>query len=244
MFQTAYQEARPGSREASAVTSAQGNTPEQEAQRQGSRGGTRDAFAARDVGHRDACGGTQHGAASPAAAAVLEPPPAAAAAAAARWRCVAAAEATHVVQRLRRQLRSDKERRSESENGEEAKPSEQLSAAARACGHVVSAFCYASACRTLSFPSESGPGGCAFVSQRVAEMAMLAQLKGLEDDAILALARSSPLPTNQEDEPPGVSLPALLARARAQGAENQAQRERERERMGGRLQHGDRHDVR
>ncbi len=242
MFQTAYQEA-------SAVTSTQGSALEldelQEFEPKGASGRTRDVCGAQDDRHGGRCGGTEHAAAS-SAGAVPEAPPPAAAAAAARWRCVAAAEATHIVQRLRRQLRSDRERRSEREDVEDAQPSEQLSAAARACGHVVAAFCHASACRTLCCPS--GPGDGAFVSQRVAEMASLATLKCLEDDRLLALARSSPLPTDLAEEPPSGSLQDLLARARALGAENEKQRARERERMCGRLdvcvEYGDRHDVR
>jgi hypothetical protein len=231
----------------------------QDAEPQGAGGGEPDAcVSAQDIHRHGPCSGAQRSAASPAPAAVTNAAEAeAAAAVAARWRCVAAAEAHIIVQRLRRQLRSERARRDASRDEEDGQPSEQLSAAARACGQLVAALCHASACRALSFPSNGlGAGGhrvdpstrhsareCASLSQRVAEMAALAKLKGLDDDCLLALARLAPVSENSEGEGPSDSVPDLLARVRAQDAENEKLRERERERMCGRIQHGDSTDV-
>ena len=180
------------------------------------------------------------------------------ASASARWRCVAAAEAHIIVQRLRRQLRLERARHEASRDEEDGQPPEQLSAAAMACGQVVAALCHASACRALSIPSNGlGAGGyrvdpssrpstreCASsLSQRVAEMAALAKLKGLDDDSLLALARLAPVSENSEGKGPSDSLPDLLARVRAQDTANKKLRQRERERMSGRIQHGDSTDV-
>jgi hypothetical protein len=128
---------------------------------------------------------------------------------------------------------------------------------ARACGQVVAALCHASACRALSIPSNGLGAGryrvdsstrhsareCASLSQRVAEMAALAKLKGLDDDCLLSLARLAPVSENSEGEGPSDSLPDLLARVLTHDAENETLRQRERERMCGRIQHGDSTDV-
>jgi len=222
---------------------------------QGAGGGKPDACAsAQDIHRHGPCSCAQRSAASPAPVAVAQAAEAeAVAAAAARWRCVAAAEAHIIVQRLRRQLRLERARRDARRDKEDGQPPEQLSAVARACGQVVAALCHASACRALSIPSNGlGAGGHrvdsstrhsaregASLSQRVAEMAALAKLKGLDDDCLLSLARLAPVSENSEGEGPS----DLLARVLAQDAENETLRQRERERMCGRIEHGDSTDL-